>query len=126
MTPENLSQTQIRQRKRTRAEQIRRADGVKNEIRSAPRGASHHGDPLQATAPMFLQLLHRSYRSDSVLDAKLFATFLTQNDLRIRPLVHIALAKLYSDGPQILTGIERFFVFERHFFGTLAADANRQ
>src|SRR4051812_22285912 len=41
---------------------------------------------------LFFQLLHGSYRSDSVLHAKLFATFLARNDFRIRTLGRIALA----------------------------------
>lgn len=48
--------------------------------------------PCKPLFQLFPQLLHRPYRSDSVLNAKLFATFLTRNDFRIRSLGHIALA----------------------------------
>ena len=48
--------------------------------------------PCKPLFQLFLQLLHRPYRSDSVLDAKFFATFLARDDFRIRSLGHIALA----------------------------------
>src|SRR5581483_6521503 len=48
--------------------------------------------PGQPVFQLFLQLLHRPYRGNRVLDAKLFATFFTGNDFRIGPLGHLALA----------------------------------